>query len=187
MKFALLFFALPFFQCKNAPTMPRENLKIHAFRLKPGQDLKKEIADFAKKESIGAGWVMACVGSLTAVNLRFANQPTGAKMTGHFEIVSLTGTISPDGLHLHMSVADSLGRVTGGHLLDENLVYTTAELVIGESRPQYRSDHFRPLAFFFLKTNRPSNPTGVFTFAFPTKYLFCCSEIHVKKNKIAQR
>ena len=50
------------------------------------------------------------------------------------ESYSLTGTVSLNGSHLHMSAADSLGRVTGGHLLAENLVYTTAEIVIGESR-----------------------------------------------------
>lgn len=76
---------------------------------------------------------MTCVGSLTQTNIRYANQPSGAKMTGHFEILSLDGTLGADGLHLHISVADSLGRVTGGHLLDENLIYTTAEIVIGES------------------------------------------------------
>lgn len=133
MRFALIFLALVFFQCKNEQAMPKTNVKIHAFRLKPGQDLKKEIADFTKKENIAAGWIMACVGSLTQTNIRYANQPSGAKMTGHFEILSLDGTLGADGLHLHISVADSLGRVTGGHLLDENLIYTTAEIVIGES------------------------------------------------------
>jgi predicted DNA-binding protein with PD1-like motif len=33
-------------------------------------------------------------------------------------------------MHLHLSVADSTGKVIGGHLLDENLVYTTIELVV---------------------------------------------------------
>jgi hypothetical protein len=72
------------------------------------------------------------VGSLTQYNLRFANQPEGSKGNGHFEIVSLTGTVSMNGSHLHMSVSDGTGKTTGGHLLDENTVYTTAEIVIGE-------------------------------------------------------
>jgi predicted DNA-binding protein with PD1-like motif len=106
----------------------------HAFRLKPGQDLREEIESFVKKEDINAGWIITCVGSLTSTNLRFANQPDGTIANGHFEIVSLVGTISTNGSHLHLSVSDSLGNTTGGHLLDGNLVYTTAEIVIGESK-----------------------------------------------------
>ncbi len=109
------------------------NFKTHAFRLTPGQDLKKEIQAFVQKENIQAGWIMTCVGSLTQTHLRFANQAIGAKSNGHFEIVSLVGTVSINGSHLHLSVSDSSGQTVGGHLLEENLVYTTAEIVIGES------------------------------------------------------
>ena len=66
-------------------------------------------------------------------HLRFANQSEGSQSQGHFEIVSLTGTLSINGSHLHMSVSDSTGRTFGGHLLEGNLVYTTAEIVIGTS------------------------------------------------------
>lgn len=104
--------------------------KTYAFRLKPGEDLKKAISIFVKEKNIKAGWIGTVVGSLTQYNIRFANQPTGAKDTGHFEIVSVTGTLSVNGSHLHISVSDSMGRTIGGHLLDENLVYTTAEIVI---------------------------------------------------------
>ncbi len=114
--------------------MQHDDLKIHAFRLKPGDDLRAGIVAFVKQENIQAGWVMTCVGSLVQTHLRFANQPIGTKSNGHFEIVSLTGTVSVNGSHLHLSVSDSLGQTTGGHLLNENLVYTTAEIVLGESR-----------------------------------------------------
>ena len=108
-------------------------VKIHAFRLKPGQDLRKEIEALVAKEKIATGYIITCVGSLTQTNIRYANQPSGTQMNGHFEIVSLTGTVSTNGNHLHISVSDSLGKTTGGHLLPTNLVYTTAEIVIGES------------------------------------------------------
>ncbi|MDZ7897369.1 MAG: PPC domain-containing DNA-binding protein [Arcicella sp.] len=114
--------------------MDTEIVKIHALRLKPNQDLKQEIEAFVKKENIEAGWIMTCVGSLTQANLRYANQPEGTKSNGHFEIVSLVGTISVNGSHIHLSMSDSLGITKGGHLLNENLIYTTAEIVIGESK-----------------------------------------------------
>jgi len=106
----------------------------HAFRLKPGQDLKKEIEAYVHEKNIRAGWISTCVGSLTDYNIRFANQPEGKKGSGHFEIVSLTGTVSVNGSHIHISISDSSGTTIGGHLLDENLIYTTAEVVILESQ-----------------------------------------------------
>ena len=105
---------------------------LYVLRLKPHADLKRSIDEFAKANAIKAGAIVTCVGSLEQYNLRFANQPDGSKATGHFEVLSLTGTFSDTALHLHLSVADSTGATTGGHLLDENLVYTTIELVIAD-------------------------------------------------------
>lgn len=107
-------------------------LKTHPLRLRPGADLKKEIEAYVKTHAIKAGWLATCAGSLTHYNLRFANQPEGSTGDGHFEIVSLTGTLSASGLHLHMSLADSSGKTIGGHLLDSNIIYTTAEIIIQE-------------------------------------------------------
>lgn len=114
--------------------MQTDEVKMHAFRLKPGQDLKQEITAYVQQHKIEAGWIVTCVGSVTQYNLRFANQPESNKATGHYEIISLVGTVSINGSHLHMSVSDSTGKTIGGHLLDSNFVYTTAEIVIGEGK-----------------------------------------------------
>lgn len=106
------------------------SVTTHAFRLKPGQDLKQEIQKFVNEKQIKAGWISTCVGSLTLYNLRFANQAATTSGAGHFEIVSLTGTVSINGSHLHMSISDSTGKTIGGHLTEGNLIYTTAEIVI---------------------------------------------------------
>lgn len=107
--------------------------KIYAFRLKPGEDLRKGIEAIVKQKNISAGWINTCVGSLTDYTIRFANQPDGSSGSGHFEIVSLTGTVSVNGSHLHISISDSTGKTIGGHLLEGCKVYTTAEIVIGTS------------------------------------------------------
>lgn len=120
--------------CSHPSTM--SSITTFAFRLKPGADLKKEIQALVVKENIEAGWISTCVGSLTQYNIRFANQPNGNSLQGYFEIVGLTGTVSINGSHVHIAVSDSTGKTIGGHLLDGNLVYTTAELVILSS-----SDH----------------------------------------------
>ncbi len=120
--------------CKTVSNMPANNIiQPHAFRLKPGQDLRKSIEDYVKENNIQAGWVVTCVGSLTNYNIRFANEKDGSTGTGHFEIVSLTGTVSTNGSHIHISVSDSSGRTIGGHLLQGNIVYTTAEIVLQSS------------------------------------------------------
>lgn len=108
-------------------------MRTHALRLLPGQDLKVELLRYVEEHDIEAGYVLTCVGSLTDYNLRFANQDSGSTGGGHFEIVSLVGTLSIHGSHLHASIADGTGEVLGGHLLDGNIIYTTAEIVIGES------------------------------------------------------
>ncbi len=126
-------FLITFNACQNKEPM-KPNSIIHAFRLKPGQDLKKAITDFVTAQNIEAGWVATCVGSLTDYQIRFANQPNANKGSGHFEIVSLVGTLSVHGSHLHLSISDSTGKTIGGHLMDSCIVYTTSEIVIQESK-----------------------------------------------------
>ncbi|HYC28499.1 MAG TPA: PPC domain-containing DNA-binding protein [Chitinophagaceae bacterium] len=101
-----------------------------ALRLKPGDDLKDGIQQFVNANSIRAGWIVGCVGSLTEYHLRFANQEQGLEGSGHFEIVSLTGTLSVNGCHLHASISDGYGHTIGGHLLSGCKVYTTAEIIL---------------------------------------------------------
>ncbi len=103
-----------------------------ALRLKPGQDVRVELARFAKAKRLRAAFVASCAGSCTRTSVRYANQPDASVREGHFEIVSLTGTLAADGMHVHASFADSTGATFGGHLMDGSLVYTTAEIVIGE-------------------------------------------------------
>jgi uncharacterized protein len=119
--------------CKTNSSMKESSL-IHAIRLKPGEDVKESIQNFVNQNNIEAGWIVTCAGSLTNYNIRFANQPNGSIGEGHFEIVSLTGTLSSKGSHIHISISDSTGKTIGGHLLDSCKVYTTAEIIIGESK-----------------------------------------------------
>ena len=124
----IILVSLILFSCQQKTTM--NNLTAHAFRLKPGEDLKAGIQKLVTAKQIKAGWISTCVGSLTDYQIRFANQPEGSSDTGHFEIVSLTGTVSVNGSHLHISISDSTGKTIGGHLMDGCKIYTTAEIVI---------------------------------------------------------
>lgn len=116
--------------CQHKNKAPMESTQAYAFRLKPGQDLKQEIQKLVTEKQIKAGWISTCVGSLTNYAIRFANQPNGNIDSGHFEIVSLTGTVSTNGSHIHISISDSTGKTIGGHLMEGCKIYTTAEIVI---------------------------------------------------------
>jgi predicted DNA-binding protein with PD1-like motif len=107
-------------------------MRNYTFRLSPGQDLYHSIEMFVQDQKIEAGCVLSGVGSLTQVTLRFANQEIHDERVGHFEIVSITGTVSTHGSHLHVSVSDEHGKTTGGHLVPGCIIYTTAEIVILE-------------------------------------------------------
>ena len=60
------------------------SINAHAFRLKPGHDLKQEIQKLIAEKQIKAGWISTCAGSLTNYDIRFANQPEGSTGSGHF-------------------------------------------------------------------------------------------------------
>ena len=102
-----------------------------ALRLLPGQDLKNELDRLIENKNIEAACVVTCAGSLARATLRFANQELATELNGHFEIVSLTGTLSKHGSHCHISLSDEYGRTYGAHLLEGCEIYTTAEIVIG--------------------------------------------------------
>ena len=107
-------------------------MKTFAFRLQPGQDLKKELVSFTKEKNIQAGFILTCVGSLRHATLRLADENIIKNFEKKFEIVSLVGTLCQDGTHLHISLADENGLCIGGHLLEGCLIYSTAEIVLGE-------------------------------------------------------
>jgi predicted DNA-binding protein with PD1-like motif len=124
--------------------LPSGIMRAHAIRLTPGQNLVPALEDAAAKAMTASGssssFVLSAVGSLDGVALRMANasrkddgeEKANAirEWTERFEIVSLVGTFSSNGKHLHMSVSDATGRTFGGHLMSGR-VFTTLELVLG--------------------------------------------------------
>lgn len=112
-------------------------MKAYPLRFKPGQDLKVELLNFAHSHAIKAAVIATCVGSLSQAHLRLAGAAQGKKFKGPFEILSLVGTFSENHLsHFHIALADSEGHTLGGHLLDQNIILTTAEVLVLEI-PEY--------------------------------------------------
>src|SRR5437660_1599827 len=98
--------------------MQSNSQDIFALRLHTGDDLKLSLIDFVKQHRLKAAYVITCVGSLQKANLRLANKDKPTSFKGKFEIISLVGTLSPGGVHLHLGIADSSGKSIGGHLMD---------------------------------------------------------------------
>lgn len=107
-------------------------MKTFALRLHPKQDLKEELVKFVKENSIQAGLILTCVGSLAKATIRMTDKNVVKSFSQNLEIVSLVGTLSQDGVHLHISLSEKNGNTIGGHLKEDCLVHTTAEIIIGE-------------------------------------------------------
>ena len=105
-------------------------MQNYTFRLKPEQDLFDSIGAFVRENRVEAGCILSGVGSLRHATLRPANREFTSEYDGPFEIVSITGTLSIYGSHLHISISDGDGKTIGGHFESGCQIYTTAEIVI---------------------------------------------------------
>ncbi len=106
-------------------------------RLHRGDDLKASIIRFCQSNGIDASAIVTAVGCLYQATIRLADGKTVKQFNNRYEIVSLTGTISLDGAHLHISISDEAGMVIGGHLCENSYVNTTCEIVLVSLDDQY--------------------------------------------------
>src|SRR5580698_2410301 len=112
-------------------------MQAHPVRLSPGDDLRVALEDMLRQFKWPAAFVIQGIGSLSAAQLRFAGDDNPTELRDDLEILTLAGSVSLDGAHLHMSVADSDGRVLGGQVTRGCRVRTTAELLL-VLLPEYR-------------------------------------------------
>ncbi|MGR3906260.1 DNA-binding protein [Burkholderia sp. SR8] len=105
-------------------------MQAHPLRLSPGDDLRASIEQALRRLDAHAAFVIQGIGSLSVAQLRFAGIDAPSELRGDFEILTLAGSVAPDGAHLHMSVSDAQGRVSGGHVANGCVVRTTAEILL---------------------------------------------------------
>jgi predicted DNA-binding protein with PD1-like motif len=105
-------------------------------RLAPGDDLRASVeaalAMAARSAAAPprAAYLLQGIGSLSVARLRYAGRDQQTELRGDLEILTVAGSVAPDGAHLHMSVSDAEGRVYGGHVASGCIVRTTAELLL---------------------------------------------------------
>ena len=112
--------------------------KVHVFRIKPGQELSGEINRYCQQHQIRSGVVIGIIGSVQRAKLNFLKELPGryetAEYRGPLEIVCAQGSVALKDadliVHIHMQLSGQK-ICRGGHLA-EAIVFSTAEVVIGE-------------------------------------------------------
>ena len=99
-------------------------------RLQPGDDLRGALEAAVADHSLGGAFVLAGIGSLSAAQLRMAGAEAPLQLDGDLEILTLSGSLSADGAHLHATLARADGSVLGGYVAMGCTVRTTAEVLL---------------------------------------------------------
>ena len=108
-------------------------------KLAPGSDLRLSLEELAQRDGI-SGFVLGVVGNLTKASFQCPGQAEPTVLEGDLAVITLNGTFSPEGVHLHLSLSDGACQVWGGHLEPGTIVQKGVDLLIGvleqrEGRP----------------------------------------------------
>ncbi len=98
--------------------------------LGPGSDLRASLEQLAIKAG-ASGFVLGVVGDLSQAAFQCPGLEEPTVLQGHLEIITLQGTVAPQGVHLHLSLSDGDCQVWGGHLEHGSLVLRGADLLVG--------------------------------------------------------
>jgi glutaredoxin-related protein len=102
--------------------------------LEAGSDVRQSLEALAHEQG-AQGYVLSVVGNLSAAVFQCPGKPAPTRLRGELEIITLSGTLSPEGVHLHLSFSDGDCRVWGGHLEPGTLVLRGADLLLGFLEP----------------------------------------------------
>jgi predicted DNA-binding protein with PD1-like motif/glutaredoxin len=105
-------------------------MQVVPLHLLPGSDLRRSLEEFAIAHG-ATGFVLGVVGDLSGATFQCPGQPQPTRIEGDLEIITLNGTLSPRGVHLHLSLSDGACQVWGGHLEHGSPVRKGADLLVG--------------------------------------------------------
>lgn len=104
------------------------------FHIDAGSDLHLSLTRLAVAEGI-EGFVLGVVGNLTQAAFQCPGRTHPTVLRGDLEVITLQGTLSPRGVHLHLSVSDGDCQVWGGHLESGTIVQKAVDLLVGVVGP----------------------------------------------------
>jgi len=105
-----------------------------AVHLPAGADVRHSLEQIAQQHN-GTGFVLSVVGNMSQACFACPGRQAPSVLTGELEIITLQGTISPEGVHLHLSFSDGECQVWGGHLEHGSLVLKGADVLVGFLEP----------------------------------------------------
>jgi len=114
--------------------MTHQALRSVALHLEPGSDVRRSLEQLASTEN-ASGFVLSVVGNLSQAAFQCPGKAQPTVLSGLLEIITLQGTVGPQGVHLHLSLSDSHCQVWGGHLEPGTLVHSGADLLVGFLAP----------------------------------------------------
>lgn len=121
---------------------------MHAvpLHLAAGSDVRRSLEQLALEHRAG-GFVLSVVGNLSQAAFACPGKAAPTLLQGELEIITLQGTLSPEGVHLHLSFSDAECQVWGGHLEYGSLVLRGADLLVGLlTDPDQPASPAQPLA-----------------------------------------
>ena len=105
-------------------------MRVRQVQLDAGADVRRSLEDLAHHEK-AQGFVLSVVGNMGQVTFACPGRTSPTVLSGELEIITLQGTIGPQGVHLHLSFSDGDCQVWGGHLEHGSLILRGADLLVG--------------------------------------------------------
>lgn len=92
----------------------------YLLRLMPGEELATTLEQFCREHNITGGFISG-LGATNEVELAHFNvhtkQYSKRVFTGEYEVVNLTGNISVEKIHIHVTIGDNTFQTFSGHCL----------------------------------------------------------------------
>lgn len=110
-------------------------MRAKPFHLEPGADLRRSLEAIAQREN-SVGFVLSVVGNMSQASFACPGRQGPTVLQGDLEIITLQGTLTPQGVHLHLSFSDGSCQVWGGHLEHGSHVLKGADLLVGFLEPE---------------------------------------------------
>ncbi len=99
-------------------------------KLSSGSDLRLSLEKVGIQSS-KSGFVIGVVGNLSKACFQCPGRSKPTVLEGNLEIITLNGTVTKNGVHLHLSISDSDCNVWGGHLEPGSVVLKAVDLLVG--------------------------------------------------------
>ena len=105
-------------------------MRSKELELESDADLIESLQEASSKEQ-STGFVIGVVGNLSKAVFQCPERTEPTVVKGNLEIITINGKLSPEKVHLHISISDKHCKVWGGHLEKGTKVLKKVNILIG--------------------------------------------------------